>query len=148
MLVGGYTNSVCFFHTGSNHWFGGALPRVQGYNAIKIYQLCVWCTFLLFSFTNRKKQKDITLTRVGFPRLQQFSWVSIFLRLPPLQFLWRKTKKATNHRPSNLMNTSPYRIPHLPPLSIAFSVMPLNEHLSSAQSPLPLYLSLRAVSAV
>ncbi|KIY34084.1 hypothetical protein I305_03436 [Cryptococcus gattii E566] len=106
--------------------------------------------FFLFSLTTpkKKKKKDMALTGMGFPRLQQFSWVSIFLRLPPHQFLWRKTKKATNHRPSKLMNTSQYRTPHLPPLSIAFSVTPLNEHLSSAQSPLPLYLSLRAVSAV
>nr|KIR46354.1 hypothetical protein I312_04407 [Cryptococcus bacillisporus CA1280] len=96
----------------------------------------------------KKKKKDMTLTRVGFPRLQQFSWASIFLRLPPLQFLWRKTKKATNYRPSNLMNTSQYRTPHLRPLSIAFSVIPLNGPLSSAQSPLPRYLSLRVVSAV
>lgn len=143
MLVGGYTNTVCSFHAGSNHRLSGAFPRVQRYNIIKVYQLCLWCTFFFLPFLPSPPPKKKTWTYSdagGYYRLQRFSWVSIFSRPSPPRPLLRKTKRETKLQPSNLTNTSRYHTPHLPRLSTAFSVIPLNERLLSAQSPLPLYL--------
>lgn len=75
VLVGGYTNTVCSFHAGSNHRLSGAFPRVQRYNIIKVYQLCLWCTFFFLPFLPSPpppKKHGHTLTPVGITDCNDF----------------------------------------------------------------------------
>lgn len=135
MLVGGYTNSVCFFHAGSNHWLSGALPRVQGYNAIKIYQLCVWCTFLLFFLLpSRKKQKDINTDTSGFSQI-----ATIFLGVHLLTSTTSPILMAKDEEGNQPPAEQPYE--HVP-IPYTTSSTSLHHFFSNASERTPLIRSI------